>query len=113
VLDLEAIGEVCLAVSMVGYNSLLTGFLADESRTIAELIEVLEHHDRAQFKAVAHKLKGAAANLGLRLLSATAREIELAEAELDEPRCRDYAARLTDELDLTRALCTRLGLLAA
>ncbi|WP_150105414.1 response regulator [Leptothrix cholodnii] len=112
VLDLEAIGEVCLAVSMVGYGSLLSGFLADESRTIAELIEVLESHDVARFKAAAHKLKGAAANLGLRLLSATAREIEQAEAEPDEARSRDYALRLAEELDLTRALCTRLGLLA-
>ena len=108
-LDLEAIGEVCLAVSMTGYTNLLSGFLADESRTIDELIEVLEAHDPDRLQAAAHKLKGAAANLGLRLLSQTAREIEQAELAPDAEACRALAARLVEELDLTRAVCQRMG----
>jgi signal transduction histidine kinase/DNA-binding NarL/FixJ family response regulator/HPt (histidine-containing phosphotransfer) domain-containing protein len=109
VLDLEAIGEVCLAVSMTGYMNLLSGFLADESRTIDELIEVLEAHDPDRLKAAAHKLKGAAANLGLRLMSQTAREIEQADPIPDAAACQAYAVRLVEELDLTRAVCQRMG----
>lgn len=109
VLDLEAIGEVCMAVSISGYGSLLSGFLADESGTLAELLDVLQRADASRLKAAGHKLKGAAANLGLRELAATAREIEQGGDSLDAGQCARLHERLTDEFETTRALCQRMG----
>ena len=112
VLDLEAIGEVCMAVSISGYGSLLSGFLADESGTLAELLDVLQRADASRLKAAGHKLKGAAANLGLRELAATAREIEQGGDSLDAGQCARLHERLTDEFETTRALCQRMGWVA-
>jgi hypothetical protein len=42
-LDMEVIGEICIAVGPVGYRELLTGFLADQSGTLRELFDLLEH----------------------------------------------------------------------
>ncbi len=113
VLDLEAIGEVCVAVSISGYGGLLSGFLADESGTLAELFEVLRQADASRLKAAGHKLKGAAANLGLRELAATAREIEQTGETLDAAQCAELLSRLTDEFETARALCSRMGWVAA
>jgi two-component system, sensor histidine kinase len=112
VLDLDAIGEVCIAVSLSGYGGLLSGFLADESRTYAELVEALAP-GATQRRPAAHKVKGAAANLGLRLLAQTAREIEQAEGAVDADTLAVWAARLDEEWLLTRALCERMGWLTA
>ncbi|MGY0193472.1 response regulator [Leptothrix sp. BB-4] len=112
VLDLEAIGEVCVAVSVSGYGSLLGGFLADESGTLADLLEVLRLADVARLKAAGHKLKGAAANLGLRELAATAREIEQGGETFDAEQCAELLVRLTDEFETARAICTRMGWVA-
>ncbi len=109
VLDLEAIGEVCVAVSISGYGSLLGGFLADESGTLSELLGVLQQADAPRLKAAGHKLKGAAANLGLRELAATAKEIEQGGEALDAGQCATLAARLAEELETARALCARMG----
>jgi HPt (histidine-containing phosphotransfer) domain-containing protein len=113
VLDLEAIGEVCVAVSISGYGALLGGFLADESGTLAELLEVLNQADGSRLKAAGHKLKGAAANLGLRELAQTAREIEQGGDTLDAAQCAAYATRLAEEFDTARVLCARMGWVSA
>jgi CheY-like chemotaxis protein len=114
VLDLEAIGEVCVGVSMSGYRGLLGGFLADESRTVAELFEALAPGvDAAVRRAAAHRVKGAAANLGLRQLSQLARDVELAEGEPDAEALAAWSAQLDEAWTLTRAMCDRMGLLTA
>lgn len=112
VLDLEAIGEVCMAVSIGGYSGLLGGFLADESGTLAELLQVLQQADAGRLKAAGHKLKGAAANLGLRSLAEIAREIEQGGDTLDAEQCQALAVRLVEDIETTRAVCARIGWIA-
>ncbi|WP_130482940.1 ATP-binding protein [Sphaerotilus mobilis] len=112
VLDLEAIGEVCVAVSIKGYGDLLGGFLSDESGTLADLLMVLRQADASRLKAAGHKLKGAAANLGLRELAATAKTIEQGGETLDAAQCEALAARLVEEFETARALCARMGWIA-
>ncbi len=111
-LDLESIAEVCVGVSLAGYQSLLGGFLADESGSIAELLAVLREHDAAQVRAAAHKFKGAAASLGLRQLADTARELESQGEALTAEQASASAVQLDAELTQARALCMRMGLLA-
>ncbi|MEY8879696.1 MAG: ATP-binding protein [Leptothrix sp. (in: b-proteobacteria)] len=130
VLDLETIGEVAVAVTMPGYVRLLGDFLADESATLQGLIDLLlvdvapdgllslqGPPSAAELQSAAHRLKGAAASLGLRQVAQIACELEdgagaLAHADA-APARRDQAQRLQDELMLCEALTRRMGWLAS
>ncbi|MEY4755091.1 MAG: hypothetical protein RJA44_2766 [Pseudomonadota bacterium] len=112
-LDMEMIGQMMVAVGVDSYRMLLTSFLSDEHRTQAELFELLEQADDAridrELRSAAHKLKGAAASLGLRELARQARELEqLQSAAADQPARRALAAQLRADLQLTHALCLKL-----
>ncbi|MEY8879282.1 MAG: ATP-binding protein [Leptothrix sp. (in: b-proteobacteria)] len=114
-LDMEVIGEICIAVGPAGYRELLIGFLADQSGTLRELFDLLEsdpaERKLAELKHVLFKLKGVAASLGLRKVASMARELELSADELADPaRCAAIVEQLNVDLALARELCQRLGL---
>ncbi|MFM2056612.1 MAG: hypothetical protein RLY71_997 [Pseudomonadota bacterium] len=113
-LDMEVIGEICIAVGPTGYRELLTGFMADQSGTLRELFELLDrdHAKRTpdELKQVAFKLRGVAASLGLRKVASMARELELAADELTDPvRCAAVVEQIKADLALACELCQRLG----
>lgn len=120
VLDLEMIADTCAALSVEAYQSLLSGFLADESQSLAELLrrlaqwpgEVGEAEVTALSQA-AHRLKGVAANLGLREVAQTARDIETEAASLTKEAARLTAQRLQEQFDTARNIAVKLGWLAA
>ena len=120
VLDLEMIADTCAALSAEAYQSLLAGFLADESQSLADLLRLLAQWtgeagegEVAAVSQAAHRLKGAAANLGLREVSQTARDIETEAASLTEEAARLTAQRLQDQFDMARSIAVKLGWLAA
>jgi two-component system, sensor histidine kinase len=112
-LDLALIADTCAALSAVSYGVLLSGFMADESASLAGLLACLEQpHCPALERAQAgHQLKGAAANLGLREIADTAREIEL-EAEADtltDETAALAARRLRGQFETAKELLSRMG----
>jgi signal transduction histidine kinase/CheY-like chemotaxis protein/HPt (histidine-containing phosphotransfer) domain-containing protein len=112
-LDLVLIADTCAALSAASYGVLLTGFMADESASLANLMACLEQPrcpapERAR---TGHQIKGAAANLGLREIADTARDIEL-EAEagtLTDETAALAARRLRSQYETARELLSRLG----
>jgi CheY-like chemotaxis protein len=113
-LDLEAIAEICLAIGLAGYRSLLGGLLANGSDALTELLQSLDPGaDPAGVRAAAHRFKGAAASLGLRRLAATAAQWEqaAAEAALDAEQRARAMQQVSDDFHRSRALCQRIGYL--
>jgi HPt (histidine-containing phosphotransfer) domain-containing protein len=115
-LDLEAVGEVCVAVGLGGYTALLAGVLAEPSEALTELLQALDPGaDPAGVRAAAHKFKGVVASLGLRRLAATALHWEQAAAlaPLDAEQCAQAMEAFSSQFTHTRALCQRMGLIVA
>ena len=108
-LDMAVIGDVCVGVTLAGYQSVLSGFLNDESGSSAHLLATLERGDAASLRPLAHAVKGAAASLGLRGVQALALQIETDGAGYDPATCTDAAAQMRDLLDTARALLQRMG----
>ena len=108
-LDMAVIGDVCVGVTLAGYQSVLTGFLHDDSGSSAHLLTALERGDAASLRPLAHAVKGAAASLGLRAVQALALQIETEGASYDPDTCTSAAAQLRDLLDTARALLQRMG----
>ena len=76
VLDLELITDACAMLGVERLRSLLQSFFADESRTLADLLERVDGGQIEGLSASAHRVKGTAATLGLRQLAESARQIE-------------------------------------
>ena len=110
-LDMTVIGEVCLGVTLVGYQSVLRGFLDDPNGSLASLLATLEAGDTAAIPARAHAVKGGAASLGLRALNVLAARLE-APAEGESPADSTADALALRALsDTARGLLQRMGLL--
>jgi len=109
-LDMAVVGEVCVGISMAGYRAVLEGFLADESGSLASLLDALDRSATTELQARGHAVKGAAANLGLKALNDLAREVETEGAGFSAGQCAAAASTLRDSLATGRALCQRMGL---
>lgn len=110
-LDMVVIGEVCLGVTLAGYQSVLRGFLDDPGGSLASLLSALDAGDTTTLHARAHAVKGGAASLGLRSLYRLTAGLEsTAEggAPLDAPAT---AATLRALTGTARGLLQRMGLL--
>jgi len=108
-LDMGVIGDLCVGVTLAGYQSVLAGFLNDESGSSANLLAALDSADTAALKQLAHAVKGASASLGLRAVQALALQIETEGASFTPDACAAAAAQLRDLLDTGRALLQRMG----
>ena len=107
--DATMIAEVCLAISPTGFRSLLDSFFQDQSHTLTELCEALADHQTAGLRSVAHSVKGAAANLGLRALAQSALDIEKAGSHYTPGDCDRARDSLQEQLAATHALAVRLA----
>jgi two-component system, sensor histidine kinase len=108
-LDMTVIGDVCVGVTLAGYQSVLRGFLNDESGSSAKLLAALDRADSAGLKSLAHAVKGASASLGLRAVNALALKIESEGAGYSPAECRAAALQLRELLDTGHALLQRMG----
>jgi len=108
-LDMSVIGDVCVAVSMVGYRSVLGAFLDDDAGSLAALLAALDLPDSPRLPSLAHAVKGAAASLGLRAVQALARQIEAGAAGWDGADRRRAAADLREHVVTVRGLLQRMG----
>ncbi len=108
-LDMGVIGDVCVGVTLAGYQSVLASFLQQEAGSPVKLLAALDQADTAALQALAHAVKGASASLGLRAVAALALQIETAGAGFDAAQCSTAAAELRALLDTSRALLQRMG----
>ncbi len=109
-LDMTVFGDVCVGVTLAGYQSVLAGFLQDESGSSANLLAALDRGDSAALKALSHAVKGASASLGLRAVNALALQIETQGFGYGPAECSAAAAELRALLDTARALLQRMGI---
>jgi len=108
-LDMVVVGDVCVAVGLAGYRSVLASFLGDESGSQAALLAALLAADQAALPARAHAVKGTAASMGLRSVQAAAARLETDAANQSAEACAAGAAELRDLLATTQALLQRMG----
>jgi HPt (histidine-containing phosphotransfer) domain-containing protein len=103
------IGDVCVAISLSGYRSIVGGFLDDSSGNQALLLAALDGGRPGSLSALAHPVLGAAASLGLRAVARLAKRIEDAGVYLSPADCAQHAAELRAALATARALLQRMG----
>jgi hypothetical protein len=108
-LDMAVIGDVCVGVTLAGYQSVLIGFLDDEGGSAANLLRALDQGEAASLRTLAHAVKGASASLGLRSIQALALRIEAEGAGFDAEACADAAGQVRTLMATTRALLQRMG----
>ena len=111
-LDMAMLGEICVAVSLTGYRSLLDGFFCDESGGFAALVAALDRGDLDSLHASAHALKGAAACLGLHALASLASQTEHGGTRYCPEDCAATSLQLVALRHTAHALCHRMGLTA-
>jgi CheY-like chemotaxis protein len=109
-LDMPMLGEVCVAISLDGYRSLLDSFFNDESRSFNTLVACLDAADTARLQEVAHAFKGGCASLGFHALAALAGQVERAGLDYSADACADAALQLRSLYQTAHALCRRMGL---
>jgi HPt (histidine-containing phosphotransfer) domain-containing protein len=108
-LDMAVIGDVCVAISLSGYRSVLNGFLDDSSGSQRALLAALDTGQTGSVADLAHAVLGSAASLGLRAVGQQAERIENGGAHLQPADCAQHAAGLRAQLATARALLQRMG----
>ena len=108
-LDMAVIGDVCVGVGLAGYQSVLVGFLGDESGSQAALLAALGQADADVVRERAHAVKGAAASMGLRAVRDATSRLETEAQHLGDAERAAAATDLRSLLDTTRALLQRMG----
>ena len=109
VLDLELITDTCAMLGVERLRSLLQSFFADESRTLADLLDRIDHEQIEDLGAAAHRVKGTAATLGLRQLAESARQIEERGLPDEVAQRQELARLLRQQVDQAREMCIKLG----
>ena len=92
-LDMVAVSTLVAAVGKPVFDDMKGQFVSDLERLVSEYGEARARNDSEEAKALAHALKGAASNIGLKRLSALAADQE--RGELGD------AAALPDVLDVS------------
>lgn len=111
-LDMVAIGQVFLAVSIQGYGRLLETVFSQQSGSLKAVLAALDSGDVAALAQAAHSFKGEAGGLGLKALFELSRDIELNGRNYSATACHTAAAQLREYWDTTRAMCERMGISA-
>ncbi|KDB53524.1 hypothetical protein X805_08890 [Sphaerotilus natans subsp. natans DSM 6575] len=109
VLDLDLITDTCAMLGVERLRSLLQSFFADESRTLADLLDRVEREDVEGLGAAAHRVKGTAATLGLRQLAESARQIEERGLPDEAAQRQELTRLLHQQIDQAREMCIKLG----
>jgi signal transduction histidine kinase/DNA-binding response OmpR family regulator len=106
--DTATVADARQALSPNVYADLLKRFFDDQPEALATLRGAMRNADHATVRSQAHALRGAALNLGLRLVADAAQTLQ---AGADAGRSEPHIDALEHALARSRAHCTRDGLL--
>jgi len=112
-LNMAMIGELCVGVTLQGYQSLLDGAMRSDSQCYGELLAALEQGNTGDLLELGHSFKGVTASLGLAALSRLALTIEKQGHGFSADECTQYADSLRECWSTTYAICARMGLIAS
>jgi HPt (histidine-containing phosphotransfer) domain-containing protein len=108
-MDMQLVGELCLAVTVEGFMGLMDDFWADASRQLQPLLSALEQGAYDEAVKLAHTLKGVADTLGCVGVAAMARGIEKDALQYKLIDARNSASMLREQWESTHALCSQAG----
>jgi hypothetical protein len=112
VVDRATIEQFHASLSPQKYAALLGSFFASHVGTLDRLRVLARAGERELVWGLAHALKGAALNLGLRSVAAQAEALQHAARDADRPELGPALDALQQHLAITRDLCKSLGWLA-
>ncbi|MFM2348175.1 MAG: hypothetical protein RL654_2928 [Pseudomonadota bacterium] len=113
ILDLALITDTCAMLGVERLRSLLQSFFADESRTLADLLDRVEREELEGLSASAHRVKGTAATLGLRQLAESARQLEEHGLPAEAAQRQELARLLRQQIEQAHETCSKLGWVAS
>ena len=111
-LDMNLVGEVCVAVSLTGYKGLLESFFGDETGGLGKLGLPQEQLDKSELRSLAHSMKGASASLGLKAIAQAAARIEQSAETLTNEQRQGCQLEMGELVHTAHAICHRMGLVA-
>ena len=109
-LNMVMVGDLCVGVTLKGYQSLLEGVLGSESQSYRDLLAALEEGRTADLLELAHSFKGVAASLGLTALAKIALTVEKQGYSFTAEDCAQWSESLQEAWKTTFAICARMGL---
>jgi signal transduction histidine kinase/CheY-like chemotaxis protein len=112
-LNMAMIGDLCVGVTLQGYQSLLDGALRTDAKCYAELLGALEAGETGKLLELGHSFKGVTASLGLAALSRMGLTIEKQGQGFTADECRQQAESLQECWNTTYAICARMGLIVS
>ena len=112
-LNMAMIGELCIGVTLQGYQSLLDGVMRTDTNAYTDLLDALRAGRTDALLELGHSFKGVTASLGLAALSRMALTIEKQGHSFTPEECSQHADALHDCWSTTGAICARMGFLAA
>lgn len=105
--------EVCDTVTQEAYADIAALFFRDESRTMQALWDAVAAGDAGAIKYAAHKLRGAAANLGFEGVARAAQRVDRLAVQGEAGLWNGAAEELRRTITDTQQACAELGLLPA
>jgi signal transduction histidine kinase/DNA-binding NarL/FixJ family response regulator len=110
-MDEQTLAKLRSHLPETGVRQLYASFIAGLAPTRSALQQAQSQRDSAALRAATHSIRGAAANLGLNLVSAPAEALEARLGEtIDWPQVEQQTAALLDALGRSEALCSERGL---
>ena len=110
-LNMVIVGELCVGITVQGYQSLLNGAMEGDAASYNDLVNALEAGNTAALLELGHSLKGVTASLGLAALSRLALTIEKQGHAFSPEDCKQHAESLRECWATTHAICARMGLI--
>jgi HPt (histidine-containing phosphotransfer) domain-containing protein len=110
-LDMDAIGDVCVATSLEDYRRLLVRVLGDDTGTLAQLSAALRSGPAERIGPLAHTLKGSVGVVGLRALGQLAEHLDRNGASLNATERAQAADQLVELLATAREACRFMALI--
>jgi signal transduction histidine kinase/CheY-like chemotaxis protein len=112
-LNMAMIGDLCVGITLQGYQSLLDGAMRADAKCYAELLGALEAGETGKLLELGHSFKGVTASLGLAALSRMGLTIEKQGQGFTADECRKQAESLQECWNTTYAICARMGLIVS
>jgi HPt (histidine-containing phosphotransfer) domain-containing protein len=108
-LDMVLVGELCLAVTVAGFQGLMNDFWSDASGQMERLLGALRVQSLSELPELAHSMKGSAAALGCVGLAHLLRAMEHNAAQYSHDECTQACTALLEHWQQTHALCSQAG----
>jgi signal transduction histidine kinase/DNA-binding response OmpR family regulator len=109
-LDRPTIDDVRHALTPAKYGELLSRLLDDRAALVGGLRDAVIEASHTELRSRAHSLKGAAASLGLRAVSAAAQQLQVSAPDTSERELLQLLDQLDAQFELSLDECMRGGL---